>query len=45
MTLAISADPALDAPGDPRRHIVFVILAGAMLIFNMQLGMVAVALG
>lgn len=32
-------------PGDPRRHLVFVILASTMLIFNMQFGMVAVALG
>lgn len=40
-----TAAPASDAPGDPRRHVVFVILASAMLIFNMQFGMIAVALG
>jgi hypothetical protein len=33
------------APGNPRWHIVFALLASALLIFNMQSGMVAVALG
>ena len=40
-----TAAPASGAPVDPRRHIVFGILATAMLIFNMQFGMIAVALG
>ncbi len=29
----------------PRRHLVFVLLASSMLIFNSQYGMVSVALG
>ena len=40
-----TAAPASEAPGAPGRHVVFVILATAMLIFNMQFGMIAVALG
>ncbi|MGE3856386.1 MAG: MFS transporter, partial [Dehalococcoidia bacterium] len=37
--------PPDSRPADPRRHLVFVILASTMLIFNMQFGMIAVALG